>query len=500
MIGEVTMKIIYSDFSNFVDRIVAIDSARDKSRPQKNVAFEVVEQNDNNLALVVSFGDATNNIHQVVPLQDYLDKDETDENGIVTSVRDFGKNQKITISLDRLKEIANLFKPTGKTKTSSIEILKEVINGEEIPNSLIFKCEKYIEVESGTENDQDNQESKKIEVIGSFEQAIRWDDAGASIKNAIYQRISINDIICEDDAEYDAWKVSDLKELITKLSADNNRLTLLSSVRSIGYVSNVSYSILMKTKDFDFKNTLVLSSAVDSQLCAILNKLKGDTIIYLTAIEEQSIFKAYTEDKSIAMSFSTAKADQNYVLGMNKITSMDFKGIQCTMYTDAVKDIVNNLASILSSKGDNTVNTEIIVNENNSFIMFDNVKSQTGSHKNNFRVNVQSIRRQDETLGNVKIKLPVNSVQKILSNIRTDYVTFDIEFTDENRDNMTLRIAEISVDSQKCEIEKAINEYKENNSDLGDDLNISEILTNDKLMEIRKDAIGLAGFISVKSK
>lgn len=490
------MKIVYTDFSDFVDRIVALDNTRDKTRVQKNAAFEIRDDSEKGVVMIVSFGDTVNSIYQVVPIYDYIESNIVDEAGKIIFVPDFEKNQRVTVSLDRLKEIANLFKPTGSTKVSSIEVFKEVKDGEIVPNSLIFKCEKYIEVDHENGSDE-----KEIEVTGSFEQAIRWDDAGVSIKNAIYQRISIDDILNESDEtsqDTDIWNASEFKELISKLSADNNRLTLVSSARKVGYVDNVSYSMLINLKDFDFKNTLVLSSAVDSQLCAILSKLKGDICVY--PVNDESILRIHTEDKSVAMSFSTGRADQKYVLGMTKIASMDFKGIQCTMYTDAVKDIVNNLSSILSSKGDSTVGAEVVVSDTGSFILFDNVKSQTGSHENTFKLNIQSVRRQDDAVNNIRIKIPVNIVQKILSNIKTSYVTFDIEFTDESHDNMTLRIAEIDVNSQKAEIDKVLEEYKTNNLESGETVNPAEVLTNDVMMTIRKKAVGLAGFISVKSK
>lgn len=492
------MKIAYEDFTNFVDRIVAVDNVRDKNRQQKNVAFVLSED-----SMTVSFGDGVNNIHQVVPISEYVAEDtyDVEDADKLVAAKDFDVGQKVVINLDRLKEIANLFKPTGKTKTSAITVLKEIKDNATVPNSLVFKCMKYIEVEAQNGEAAEGEDSGNIEVVGTFEQAIRWDDVGASVRNAIYQRISIDDVINQpDDVNKDVWDVGEFKDLISKLSADNNRLTLLSAARSLGYVGNVSYSLMIGLGEDSFTNTLVLSKGVDDQLCAILGKMKGNIII--TASEEQSMCKIYNEDKTLAMSFGTSKADQNYVLGMNRVSNMTFTGIQCTMYTDAVKDIVNNLISILSSKGDSSVNAEIVIDENGSAkLLFNNVQSQTGSHKNNFSVSIPSYRRKDDSLTDVKLKLPMASIQKIVSNIKSDFVTFDIEFSGEGYDNMTLRIAEINADDQRKVVEQAVEKYiADHNIEPGTTVVPSDVLTNDDMMILRKKALGLTGFVSVKSK
>lgn len=493
------MRITYDDFITCVERIVAVDAAKEKTKSQKKAALMVRDKD----SMVVSFGDGNNDMYQVLDIADYVEEDviETDENGkeILVMAKDLDIGTQAIVEVDRLREIANMFKQSGKTKTSDITIVKEIKpdKKEVVPDSLLFSCSKYIEL-SGDSSEDD--ESKNKATVGVFEQALRWVDVAQSGRSSVYQRMFISEILDQpEDTEKDVWDADEFRKLISKLSADSNRLTLISASRNVGFVYNVNHTLMMNIEDVSISNTLVLSKSVDNQICAALSKSKGDIVVSVS--EENLACLIYSEDKKLALRFALSRTDSAYLANMESVVTKKFDGIQCTMYTAAMKDTVNNLIGILSSKGDCSVKSSIVIDEDGKAKMeFTGVQSSTGSQKNNLVVNIPHYRRKTDDFGSLEIKLPLQVVQKVLNNIESDFLAFDIEFTDEKRNNMLLRIAEIYSDKQSAAIAEAVEQYKVKNSISNETpVNPAEALTNEDMLELRSKALGLTGFISTKS-
>lgn len=497
------MRISFEDLSSVVERMSAVEEKNSTSaRFQSNALITYTGE-----ALMFSYCNGGTDLYQVVNVLDYMSEDiyETDDNGnnVLVYAKDPEEGLGMCVSYTKLKEVVSIFKPTGTTKASAVTVCKEVRDGSVVPNSLVFKCVKYVEVKKQEEDVslqiENNESVDGVEGIGSYEQTVRWDDTKSSYKLDIYNRVNISDALINENDNEDVWEASEFRDIVSRLSADNNRLTLISAARGVGYVDNTSNALMFKLEDKALNNTLVLTQQLDAKLISLLAKWKGN--VRVAASSEDMRFKLCNDDNTLAFFCTTSKAPASYIAGMNNCSNIKAKDVQCTLYTDGLKDIVNNISSILSSKGDATVGAKIIVEpQGEARMVFDDVKTASGNSKNKFSINIQSYRTSRPDKKEIKVKLPLISIQKVLANIKTHIVAFDMEFADQDGKAITLRIAETSEDRQTKAITEAMNKYKADNGIAEDDeLNPADVLTNDDMLELRKSALGMTGFIPTKA-
>lgn len=519
------MLIKYSDLSKVAERINIV--AKEDS---KQVNMMMTVKTDENGANFLEFAFCTGrvNLFQRIPVSDVATEDVHDDNGVLIVAKDVKDDdstcsERMVINENKFQEIVSMFKPTESIVVSDVYVHPTVKDGQVVENSILFECEKSMEILVG-ENETASQK------IASLKQEIRWDSPESSMKVKIYTRYSAESVAISDEEVYDTWKVGYLRDLLGKIKADKGRQTLISAARKVGFVYNPTNSILVALPDeMDIKNTVVLDSSSCDQIYAMLGKMgtSSDSELYIVTDEENHSCKINSDDKSVCMSLTTPEVNVTYVKALNRYQGMDVNDVQCTMYRSAFKDIITAVDRI-SNKGKSEAAVEATITcspdtdaeeyevvRNGESIMaerfsgqlvIEGVKSASGSNSNKFVVALPGIRVGEGELGvevreprEFKIRLFFNTLLKVLSNFKSDIIALDVKYIDESKDSMVIRFAEVDTKAKVAVDEEMRKQIREDNGLENDaPVDLIKFVDNETQMGVRSKTLGVTSFIQAK--
>lgn len=517
------MKIKYVDFLKAMNRVTSVAT---KEKNQVNMMFQVQQGDESKL--IMAFCTGRTNIFVKAPV-------ELEENDVT---------EPMVVSYLRVKEICDMFAPSGMMFTSPVEIKQTTKDGQAVPNSLTFRASKYRMTESmkssaskdkavqqasdlaeaaeGVEGEAADQlkamaevkqaeavanavdTDENAELVGTFEQDIRWDDPNSSMKLAIYTRYQMSDaLITEDEPDedgnipasaeqVDVWAAGDLKYYLDKLTPDKTRQVLFTPKASAGWVYNPTYAMLARVEN-QFKNPIVLDATMHAEIRDLMAKVDSSEDIRVIFNRDKHTLRLSNSDDTIVMSITVPDPAKNQVIAIPQFRDKKYADVQCTVYFDVFKDIIHNITRTVGGKGDASVMAVIQETDSGTALVFDKVKNAGGNTANKFVLNIQRVRCAQDNIDGMTIKFPLLAVNAIISKLNCDYAAIDVDVSGGHK---TIRIGEALVEKQQEAINKFVEDYKANNM-LGEDteVNVSEIITNEDMMNMRFDALSLVGYI-----
>lgn len=514
------MLIKYDDLSRVIDRINIL--AKDDNK-QTNLMMTLKDDDK----LEISFCSGRSNLFQTIDVSDVITEPVYTDEG-TKLVADVDVKTPMVMNYHKVQEVMSLFKATESIKSSDITMCQTVKDGVAIPNSVDMFCEKSIEVNGEGENEVITQK------VAALKESIRWDDPNSSMKLKIYTRYLASDAVVSEDDEYDTWDAVELKDILGKIAAEKGRQTLISSARKIGFVYNPTNSILINIrKDDDFKNTVIFDSTSCSQVISMLGKMTGNIKMYVD--EENHVCKINSDDGSVLLSITIPDANPTYIKSLNTYQNLKVNDVQCTMLRAVFKDTMRAIASITNSAGKaeaaaeatirctpvvesddpDTILTHKVIRNGaeveaqnySSQLIFDNVKSASGSTSNRMAIELPTVRVADGELGvdiknetiEYKVKFSFATLLKVLDNLKSDIIALDVKYENPEKTNMTIRLSEVDLAAKATADDKLVEQIRKDN-DLPEDsaVNLSEHLTNSEIMDGRSDTLGVMGFIQVK--
>ena len=520
------MLIKYDDLSRVIDRINIL--AKDDNK-QTNLMMTLKDDDK----LEISFCSGRSNLFQTIDVSEVITEPVYADDEGTKLVADVDVKTPMVMNYHKVQEVMTLFKATESIKSSDITMCQTVKDGVAIPNSIDMFCEKSIEVNGEGENEVIAQK------VADLKESIRWDDPNSSMKLKIYTRYLSSDALVPEEQEdneqvYDTWDAAELKDILGKIAAEKGRQTLISSARKIGFVYNPTNSILISIrKDDDFKNTVIFDSTSCSQVISMLGKMTGNIKLYVD--EENHVCKINSEDDSVLLSITIPDANPTYIKSLNTYQNLKVNDVQCTMLRAVFKDTMKAIASITNSAGkaeaaaeatirclpvvdpddtDRILTHNVVRNGNeveaqnySSQLIFDNVKSASGSTSNRMAIELPTVRVADGELGvdiknetiEYKVKFSFATLLKVLENLKSDIIALDVKYENPEKTNMTIRLSEVDLAAKAVADDKLVEQIRKDN-DLPEDsaVNLSEHLTNSEIMDGRTETLGVMGFIQVK--
>lgn len=515
------MLIKYEDLSRVIERINIL--AKDDNK-QTNLMMTLKDDDK----LEISFCSGRTNLFQTIDVTDVINEPVYADGDSTKLVADVDIKTPMVMNYHKVQEVMTLFKATESIRSSDITMCQTVKDGVAIPNSVDLFCEKSIEVNGEGENEVVTQK------VASLKESIRWDDPNSSMKLKIYTRYLSSDAVISDDDECDTWDVAELKDILSKIAAEKGRQTLISSARKIGFVYNPTNSILINIrKDDGFNNTVIFDSVSCSQVISMLGKMTGNIKMYVD--EENHVCKINSEDGSLLLSITIPDANPTYIKSLNTYQKLQVNDVQCTMLRAVFKDTMKAIASITNSAGkaeaaaeatircvpvvdadepDKILTHKVIRDGNeveaqnyNCQLIFDNVKSASGSTSNRMAVELPTVRVADGELGidikdetiEYKVKFSFATLLKVLDNLKSDIIALDVKYENPEKTNMTIRLSEVDLAAKAAADEKLVEQIrKDNNLPEDSAVNLFEHLTNSEIMDGRTETLGVMGFIQVK--
>ncbi len=339
---------------------------------------------------------------------------------------------KIVVPYKRLMEIIESCQPSGILATSDFDIEFGSDNIMTINYAKKIKlAPKKGEVQEGEEPEYEEK------TVSRFSQKITYAKPEDNIKYGVLSRMDYDSIF--DGENPDIWDKSELKDILSRLSTEKNKIIYISRNMKKAFVCNLAHVTDIPITSCE-NHTIVIHTSVSSALVDMLNKMPGDTVSIV--VKDQRYANIRSENNEVGIWFELSPASRTDIVTLERYQQKDYSKYRIIVLREALTNVINCAMSV-----DNNEKTNLIIgndDENNLVIKIANANAGQ-SVANEFAVVIEKCVDADGKLKELQIPVSLKVLHDMLTNCKNYYAALDISIDEQG---MYLRVEDLKQDDE----------------------------------------------------
>ena len=311
---------------------------------------------------------------------------------------------------------------------------------------------------------KENEEVMQLGGVNKTE--IAWKKPDSDMRTAILTRVNYSELYEHDN--YDTYTVLELRQALSRVITEKNKIVYLSSRQEKVFVANNAYMITIPLLDKHV--SVILNVANAKALVTSILKQKENDVLQVSVKEK--FVKVSNEEKTFACLLEMGTAIDNNLTVMDRYTKLNYTTLQVDLYREMLIDTLNSIAGATSGE---KVRIMFSYQEDGAVLELI-VPKESSSVKGGYKVVCEgTIGEFDNSVYEIGIKTLLDMTSKC----NTDYIGFDL-CVDSEQNIKALRISEM-------DIEKRVNGTEEFRTANGMDIDV--IIDDSNKSVIRQNSL-----------